>query len=380
MVASNFPPAIGGIQTYALRLAEHFNAHCAEFLVVTPRAPGFREYDAQSRLPMLRLPSIGDDLALSGIVPLAALLARREFDAAFTTHWAPGFALARAASLVRVKLPVFIAALGKELIHRPLAGVPGAQAVYDRIRRRALREPAGILSISARTTELVVQAGSPPERVHVTYCGVDAERHTPQPAPQLRRELAGDGPLLLSVARLVRRKGIDTVLSSLPAVLARVPELTYVVVGDGPDRQRLIALAEQLGVSGRVRFLTRVPGDLSEYYNACDLIVMPTREEPGDVEGFGIVFLEANACGKPVIGARAGGVVDAVADGESGLLVPPSDPVALADAIVSLLADPARAAEMGRRGRERVLANFTWEHVGASSLAAIEAGVSRLGD
>jgi phosphatidylinositol alpha-1,6-mannosyltransferase len=375
MVASNFPPVIGGIQAYALRLAQHFHAQCAELLVVAPRSPGFREYDAQSRLPMRRLPSLGDDLALSGIAPLVALLARRRFDAAFATHWAPGFAVLRAAGLTRVDLPVFSALLGKELIHRPLGRFSVAQSVYDRIRRRALQEPSGLISISARTSELAIEAGAVPARVHTTYAGVDPERYRPQPQPELRRTLAGDGQLLLSVARLVPRKGIDTVLQALPAVLARVPALTYAVIGDGPDMPRLTALAKQLGVSERVRFLTRVPGDLAEYYNACDLFVMPAREEPGDIEGFGLVFLEANACGKPVIGARAGGVTDAVADGESGLLVPQNDVAALSAAIVALLTDSQRAQALGRRGRERVLAHFTWQQVGANTLAAIEAGV-----
>lgn len=374
MVASNFPPAIGGLQTYALRLAQHFHAACAELLVVAPRSPGFREYDAQSPLRMQRLPSLGDDLAMSGIAPLSVLLARRRFDAAFATHWAPGFAVLRAARLARVDLPVFSALLGKELIHRPLGRFPVAQSVYDRIRRRALQEPSGLISISARTAELAIQAGAVPERVHTTYCGVDPAQYRPQPQPELRRTLAGDGLLLLSVARLVPRKGIDTVLQALPAVLARVPALTYAVIGDGPDMARLTALAKQLGVSERVRFLTRVPGDLADYYNACDLFVMPAREEPGDVEGFGLVFLEANACEKPVIGARAGGVTDAVADGESGVLVPQNDVAALSAAIAALLTDPQRAQELGRRGRERVLARFTWQQVGANTQAVIEAG------
>ncbi|HKU38099.1 MAG TPA: glycosyltransferase family 4 protein [Polyangiales bacterium] len=372
MVASNFPPVIGGIQMYAVRLAQHFHAHCDELLVVAPRSPGCREYDAKSPLPMQRLPSLGDDLAFSGIAPLAALLARRRFDAAFATHWAPGFALLRAAQLARVPLPVFSALMGKELIHRPLGRFPVAQSVYDRIRRRALQEPRGLISISARTAELAVQAGAAPDRIRTTYIGVDPERYRPEEQPELRRKLAGDGQLLLSVARLVPRKGIDNVLQALPAVLARVPNLTYAVIGEGPDLARLTALAAQLGVSERVRFLQGVPGDLVEYYNACDLFVMPAREEPGDVEGFGIVYLEANACEKPVIGARAGGVIDAVADGESGLLVPQNDVPALAAAITSLLTDRERAADLGRRGRQRVLSQLSWQRVGANTLAAIE--------
>ncbi len=101
--------------------------------------------------------------------------------------------------------------------------------------------------------------------------------------------------------------------------------------------------------------------ELSAYYNAADVFVMPNREEGTDVEGFGIVFLEANACSKPVIGGRSGGAVDAIADGESGYLVDPSSPQAIAEAASRLLTDPALARRMGEAGRERARREFSWE-------------------
>ncbi len=363
LVVSNFPPVIGGIQTYAYELAKQLGPRCAELLVVAPRSDGDREFDRTSAFETVRLQGIGDDLALSGIVPLALLLRRRTFDAVFATHWAPAYAVMKAAKLARVTLPVFVAAHGKELLHRPLARVPAAQGVYDRTRRFVLHHATGFFPVSERTAQLLAAGGAAPARITVVPNGVDIARHQPRDATRLREEMSPGGPMLLSIARLVTRKGIDTVLRALPSVLREVPSLTYVIVGEGPDRSRLERLAAELSLVRNVCFMGRASeGSVLEFYNACDVFVLPAREEPGDIEGFGLVFLEAGACGKPVIGARAGGVVDAIVDGETGLLVPPDDPVALAEALASLFRDPEHARQLGANARERILRRCTWNH------------------
>ncbi len=368
MVASNFPPVIGGIQTYAFELARGLAKRLPELLVVAPQSEGAAEFDATSGVPTLRLPSIGDDLALTGLLPLSLLLRKREFDAALTTHWAPGFAVQEAARITRSELPVFIAAHGKELLHEPLARLPFAQGVYDRVRSRALQGANGFFPVSQRTAQLLAANVA---RANVDLCvvsnGVDPEQYQPRDASELRAGLVGsnDGPIVLSVARLVTRQGIDTVLRALPAVLKEWPGATYVILGDGPDFSRLAQLAGELGVTRNVCFVARAIRPLADYYNACDLFVMPAREEPGDIEGFGLVFLEAGACGKAVIGARAGGVTDAIVDRVTGLLVPPDDIAALARAIGDLLRNPERAAALGRAARERILRECTWDHAAA---------------
>jgi phosphatidylinositol alpha-1,6-mannosyltransferase len=273
-----------------------------------------------------------------------------------------------AARLTSTELPVFIAAHGKELLHEPLARIRLAQSVYDRIRSRALQGARGFFPVSQRTAQLLAASVA---RASVDICvvsnGVDPEQFQPRDARALRAELVGsnDGPVLLSVARLVTRKGIDTVLRALPAVLKEWPGATYVILGDGPDYSRLAQLAGELGLTKSVRFIARSIRPLADYYNACDLFVMPAREEPGDIEGFGLVFLEAGACGKPVIGARAGGVTDAILDGVTGLLVPPDDSVALATAMGEVLRNPERAAAFGRAARARILRECTWDHAAA---------------
>jgi phosphatidylinositol alpha-1,6-mannosyltransferase len=158
---------------------------------------------------------------------------------------------------------------------------------------------------------------------------------------------------VLSAGRLVRRKGVDTLLRAFAALWRGEAGPALVVAGDGPDRGRLEALARGLRVP--VRFLGRVPdGELSGLYSAADLFVLAAREEPeGDVEGFGLVLLEAAACGTPAVACRSGGVPDAVDDGVSGLLVPPDDPAALAAALTRVLTDDAlrRWLACGARAR-----------------------------
>ncbi len=191
--------------------------------------------------------------------------------------------------------------------------------------------------------------------------------------------------MLLSVGRLVRVKGFDLVIRALPEVLRAVPDAVYVLVGSGPEEESLRAASRELGVEERVVFAGEVPyEELSRpggaFYNACDLFVMPSREdrESGAVEAFGIAFLEAGACGKPVLGTRSGGAGEAVLDGETGLIVEPENPAALARAIVRLLTDRELAARLGASGRERVVRELNWERA-ASQVEGVLRGVIRAG-
>ena len=161
--------------------------------------------------------------------------------------------------------------------------------------------------------------------------------------------------VMLTVARLVPRKGIDVTLRAFAETAADYPDLIYTVVGDGPHRADLETLARELRVADRVLFLGHVE-NLAAWYHACDMFVMPNRQMPdGEREGYGIVFAEAGFAGKPVIGGRSGGAIDAIEHGVTGLLVDPSDHLAVADAIRQLLDDPPRATAMGLAGRERAL-------------------------
>jgi glycosyltransferase involved in cell wall biosynthesis len=147
---------------------------------------------------------------------------------------------------------------------------------------------------------------------------------------------------------------------------------TLDIVGDGPERAGLESQVAARGLEGRVRFRGFVPADeLTAAFLEADAVVLPARRDrKGDVEGLGVVLIEGLACGRPVIGTRSGGIVDVVRDGETGVLVPPDNAPALADAIRRLAADPEGAREMGRRGREDVALRFGWERV-VSDLEAL---------
>lgn len=190
--------------------------------------------------------------------------------------------------------------------------------------------------------------------------GTNPARFAPAPVPP-------STPTLLTLSRLVPRKGIDTVLRTLPALLQIFPTLHYKIGGQGPDRERLQALATALGVADAVEFLGFVPDEkLPALYRNATIFVMPSREEQdvGSVEGFGIVFLEANASGIPVVASNSGGIVEAVKDGETGLLVPPDDSEALTQAIRELLSNPERCRSMGQAGRAWVENEMNWDRAG----------------
>jgi len=171
--------------------------------------------------------------------------------------------------------------------------------------------------------------------------------------------------VVLSVGRLIERKGIDKMIEAIPLVRREVPEALYLVAGDGPDRERLEKMVHDLNLRDHVRFTGYVSDeDKAVYYDVCRVFSMPSRELPnGSVEGFGIVFLEANAHEKPVIGGKAGGVVDAIEHGKSGMLVDPTDVAEIASTIIRLLKDENLARQLGRYGRERVVRDFAWEAI-----------------
>jgi phosphatidylinositol alpha-1,6-mannosyltransferase len=155
------------------------------------------------------------------------------------------------------------------------------------------------------------------------------------------------------------------VIRVLPTVLKNIPDLKYIIAGSYEKKycQRLQQLVEDLNLGDIVTFTGYVqPHEIPLYYNLCDVYIMPSREleNKGDTEGFGITYLEANACEKPVIGGKSGGVVDAIVDGKTGFLVNPEDEDEIADKLILLLSDPGLAQKLGKNGRDRIEKGYTW--------------------
>ena len=222
-----------------------------------------------------------------------------------------------------------------------------------------------IFANSANTREMLRRVGVAADRMEIVYPGVNTERFRPDlDATELRRRLTPNGEaMLLSVGRLQTRKGHDLMIQAMRQLTqGQHRAVRYVIVGDGSERARLEALVDQCGVRDFVTFSGEVPGELlPQYYAACDIFVLPNRVEQTDVEGFGIVFLEAAASGKPAIGGRSGGVPEAVADEVSGLLVSGTDVDELAATVARLLDSDALRRSLGEAARARTVREFTWE-------------------
>ncbi|QDV14252.1 GDP-mannose-dependent alpha-(1-6)-phosphatidylinositol monomannoside mannosyltransferase [Rosistilla oblonga] len=230
-----------------------------------------------------------------------------------------------------------------------------------------------VIANSENTARLLTdQWGVPRRRVTVAYPGVDALTFTPSsPGASVpaRPYLASwsNRFVLLTVGRLQRRKGHDNVIRSLPVLRNQIPDLLYVIAGSGEEETYLRRLADELNVTSLVEFRTNVSDEeLTSFYQYCDLFVLANRQVGSDVEGFGMVLLEAAACGKPTIAGRSGGTSEAIADGETGFLVDGNDPAAVADTILKLHNDPALRAELGKAGRIRVERFFAWPIVAKS--------------
>jgi phosphatidylinositol alpha-1,6-mannosyltransferase len=227
-----------------------------------------------------------------------------------------------------------------------------------------MRRANYILSNSDHTRDTLVNLlGVESQRIVLTYPTVDENRFKPGlPVADLHESIGLEGvkKLVLSVGRMQRRKGFDNVIRAMPELLKQGVDIDYALIGIGDDLEYLQNLAREHGVAERVHFLGHVSyEDLPRWYNACDIFAMPNRDINGDTEGFGLVFLEAAASGKPVIAGMAGGTASAVVDGETGLRVDGEAVEAIVQALTRLLRNPSEAAEMGRKARLRVLENFT---------------------
>jgi glycosyltransferase involved in cell wall biosynthesis len=235
--------------------------------------------------------------------------------------------------------------------------------------RRIFTKTDLILANSEFTKKLIMSYGVPPEKVHVIYPGVNPNRYLNRQDDSAKQRLGLNGSLvILTVARLVRRKGIKYLIEAMPRVLRSLPDTVLLVVGDGPEKPRLEEEARILGLASRVSFLGKVPEQkLIAFYQASDVFVLPAIvDSEMNTEGLGVVLLEAMSMGKPVVASGVGGIPEAVVNGETGLLVKPQDPNDLADAIIRLLGNSELSRKMGDNGRQRVKEVFDWDIVAAS--------------
>ena len=299
---------------------------------------------------------------------LTEMLKFQQPDLVHAHFWMSAWASARAARRLSIPLLVTFHALGS--VKRRYQG-PADTSPLNRIRVELAVAGAADRIVATATEEVreLALLGIPSGKVSVVPCGVDLEHFTPGPTPNARQSTPERRHRyrLLSVGRLVPRKGYDIIIEAL----TRLPETELLIAGGArgddatpePEHDRLVATAERLEVADRVRLIGQVARtDMPDLLRSSDLVVCSPWYEP-----FGIVPLEAMACGVPVVASAVGGMVDTVIDSVTGALVPARDPVALAEAIGPLLASPGRRAELARAGLERVRSRYSWDRVAADT-------------
>lgn len=362
LITQDFPPEVGGIETYAKELAKRFDRQCDRFLVVAPDKPLADSVDRSLPYPVKRIKASNPFLGAKAFPQAPVIFRQHKIENVFHTQWQtlPASVFSRQRGVVK---NIFVAAHARELLFNPFEKFPIAKQWYEQYRKWMLSQVDLFFPVSDYTADLLRSYEVEDHRIKKVINGTDPAKFYPADTRKARKFLnISAGKVLLSITRLVSRKGIDTALLAFKETLKNHPDSLFVIVGEGESKGKLQKLASKLGISEAVQFTGRVPHEhLNDYYNACDVFVMPSKTEPPNVEGFGIVFLEANACGKPVIGTFSGGIPSAIVNGETGILVDESEPESLAEAIDLLFSNPEKAIEMGKKGKKRVEEVANWD-------------------
>ena len=370
IVTNDFPPRAGGIQSFVHALAVRLPE--GSVTVYAPAWEGAAAFDAAQPFPVERHPT-SLMLPVPSVARRAArLLGRDGCDTVLFGAAAPLGLLAP--SLRRAGARRLVA-----ITHGHEAGwaaLPGARSLLRRIGDSV----DTVTYLGEYTRARLARVLSPEAVTRMTRLapGVDSEAFRPGAGGAAVRDRLGlaSRPVVICVSRLVPRKGQDTLIRAWPVVQAAVPDAVMLLVGGGPYAGRLRRLAHGLGVAGSVIFTGPVPWlELPAYYDAGDMFAMPcrTRRHGLDVEGLGIVYLEASATGLPVIGGDSGNAPDAIRAGETGYVVSGHSPAEVAGRLVHLLTDPAGARAMGEKGMAWIDQEWRWDLV-AQRLQQILAG------
>jgi phosphatidyl-myo-inositol dimannoside synthase len=357
VVTNDYPPRIGGIQRTLHSLVRELPPDRVS--VFAPRWEGSESFDAGEPYEIFRAPR---EFVWPG--PEARLRVEEAIRAsgAEVVLFGATYPLAMLGPrLAKRGIPYIAAAHGFEYW---LSLAPGTHGLMRHATSRASRVVVMCSAFIARVVRTAVPDAVP---VSVLYPGADAETFRPDlPVEDLRSRLGVHRrPLVVCVSRLVARKGQDVLIRAMPQIRARVPEAALLIVGDGPYREKLDGLATA-SAAGSVIFAGQVSEEeLPLFYAVGNVFAMPCRTRLGglEVEGWGNVFIEAAACGRPVVVGDSGGARESLVDGETGLLVDGTNVARVADAVASLLEDPARARVMGSAGRERVERAHTWPRI-----------------
>ena len=365
VLAQDFPPIPGGVSVYIENLYKNWKG---SVVILAPDSSDPLKTKFPDNITIKRLPM---DLRRGGLKPyfqrqirlyMASLKLLKKENLKYThcTHIASGLV---ALILKKIhSIPYVIYTYGSEI-----TGQPGF--IRYNLAKLILRNAYHIITMSEFTKKAIMNYGIPDKKIKFLV-GVEVDRFSKNRKKLVTKKkynIDGD-PILLTVARLVEHKGIDTVIKALPEIIKLHPKLTYLIVGEGPYRSCLEKLSSKLKVERHIKFVGNIPHDKLQseseaFYTICDLFVMVSRNINNlEAEGFGIVFLEAGLSRKACIGGKSGGIFDAVIDGITGKLVDPNDPGEVASVVLALLNNRETANQMGENGYKRAIQHFNWQN------------------
>lgn len=363
-----FLPHSGGSRVYYAELYKNLlDLYPDHVTVLTKKVPGWQEFDAAQRRLGLEIRRRFRPLpnwrytqwpkALPALVHTAAAAFER-YDC---LHCGDLFPQALNGVLLRklFGLPLIVFCHGDEISQID------KRRYQPRVRDFIYRHADALIAANQFACDALLRIGADPLRIHKLTPGINFELFHPKPKDTTLVERYGlqGKQVLLTVARLVPRKGHKVVLQALAEVVKVTPDVRYLIAGEGPEKDHLQRMVRELGLRQIVRFIGDVPHErICDFYNLCDVFVMINRlEAGGDVESFGMVFTEANAVGKPVIGGKSGGTAEAVLDGSTGFLLEPDSPEQVANKLIALLHNENLRNRMGSAGLQRVRSEFDWK-------------------
>lgn len=369
LITDTFSPRVGGREAYYNHLFSHLKQ--TQTVVITPDKTGdYQAFDSQSSLSIYRIPDLSQKWYRWGrpgrfkwLKKLIPICQNHQINLVHCGLVLPdglsGWLLQKT-----LGIPYVVYTHGKEILEHQ------KNPENQQLMRMAFDSAIRVVANSDYTAGLLKDFGVSADKIVRITPGIIPQQWTAEiPSQQVEKlrqqHQINHRPVILTVGRLNERKGHDTVIQAMPAILSEVPDAIYLIVGDGLERENLQTLTQRMGLEKAVIFAGEVGDkDLPAYYQLATVFTMISRQPPGshEVEGFGIVYLEANACGLPVVAGHSGGVPDAVIDGETGFLVNPFKPKETATVIIKLLTNPQLSQQLAETGKKRALEEFSWEH------------------
>jgi len=365
LVTLEFPPQAGGVATYYYNVCKNLPAE--KITVMAPNQPNCEKFDEKQKFAIIRDKILEDLLKTSTLTSrllqmglirmMGKIIKLHNIELIQVGQILPLGTLAYLYSR-RHHIPYIVYTHGFDIL------LPQQFTRKKILIKKIIDGAKAVVANSHFTKDELVKLGADADKIIVVHpCpNINNDEVSEWKIGEINEDYGlKNKKIILTVGRLVARKGHDLIIKALPAVIAKIPNLIYLIIGTGPYQKELEKLVNQQGLRDYVKFLGYITdNELPAFYQVCDVFAMPSRQIGPDVEGFGIAYLEANLFSKPVIGGKSGGVGEAVINGKTGLLINPNRVEEATEALIKLLTDSAYAERLGLQGMERVIEEFDW--------------------